>query len=51
VVPNTITVTVDATVNAAPDEATITLSVETDGADPTTALTAIRRASRRCSTG
>ncbi len=38
VVPNTITVTGDATVNAAPDEATITLSVETDGADPTTAL-------------
>jgi len=38
IVPNTITVTGDATVNAAPDEATITLSVETDGSDPTTAL-------------
>lgn len=36
--PNTITVTGDATVNAAPDEAVITLSVENDAPEPGTAL-------------
>jgi len=35
---NTITVTGDATVNAAPDEAVITLSVENDAPEPGTAL-------------
>jgi uncharacterized protein YggE len=36
--PNTITVVGDATVKSAPDEAVLTLSVESDGKDPATAM-------------
>ncbi|OFV80451.1 MAG: hypothetical protein A2W26_09420 [Acidobacteria bacterium RBG_16_64_8] len=36
--PNTITVVGDATVSSAPDEAVLTLTIETDGDDPGTAM-------------